>query len=433
MDPNQLFALALPLPHPWTVTSSALEGKPKKLTLTVDLVEGTRQLPCCGCGGQSRIHDRRERRWRHLNFWQYETELVARVPRTNCAKCGVHQVEVPWARPGSGFTLLFEAWALLLAREMAVSEAAETLGIVDTRLWRLLTHHVDKAHATTDWSGLERTGMDESERSGDSLPQAARRASAARQTSRRKGHCYVTCFVDLDCGNLLYMTEGRDAATVASFAKELIEHQSSPEAIKEVAMDMSPAFQRGVEDHLPEALKIFDRYHVMALAGKATDEVRKEVAREEGGLEKGAMWSLRGNKDRLTEAQREQRARICREYAKLGRALSWRECLADTWRYATREDAEVHLEMVCSWGRRCRLEPIKKLCATLKRHWDGILDYYRNSTTSGVMEGLNSRLQLARKRARGYRNWKNFRTIAYWIAGGLNPATGLPNPLPQRF
>jgi len=395
------------------VTSSSLDGKPKKLTIVVDLKEGTKQLSCPCCGEQSRIHDRRKRRWRHLNFWQYETEIVAPVPRTNCTKCGVRQVEVPWARPGSGFTLLFDAWALLLVDEMAVSAAAKTLGIHDTRLWRLLNHYVNKAHSEADWSEVERVGVDE--------------------TSRRKGHRYVTCFVDLASGFLLYMTEGRDAATVERFTLQLPEHQSSAEAIKEVAMDMSQAFQSGVNQHLPNAKKVFDRYHVMALAGNATDEVRREVAREEGGLEKGAMWSMRGNKERLSAKQLEQRERLCRQYAKLGRALSWREFLADTWRYATREEAEEHLQAVYSWGRRCRMEPIKKLCATLKRHWDGILDYYNHWTTSAVMEGLNSRLQLARKRARGYRNWKNFRTIAYLIAGGLKPGIGLPNPLPTSF
>jgi len=395
------------------VTSSSLDGKPKNLTIVVDLKEGTKQLSCPCCGEQSRIHDRRKRRWRHLNFWQYETEIVASVPRTNCTKCGVRQVEVPWARPGSGFTLLFDAWALLLVDEMAVSAAAKTLGIHDTRLWRLLNHYVNKAHSEADWSEVERVGVDE--------------------TSRRKGHLYVTCFVDLASGFLLYMTEGRDAATVERFTLQLPEHQSSAEAIKEVAMDMSQAFQSGVNQHLPNAKKVFDRYHVMALAGNATDEVRREVAREEGGLEKGAMWSMRGNKERLSAKQLEQRERLCRQYAKLGRALSWREFLADTWRYATREEAEEHLQAVYSWGRRCRMEPIKKLCATLKRHWDGILDYYNHWTTSAVMEGLNSRLQLARKRARGYRNWKNFRTIAYLIAGGLKPGIGLPNPLPQSF
>jgi len=395
------------------VTSSSLDGKPKKLTIVVDLKEGTKQLSCPCCGEQSRIHDRRKRRWRHLNFWQYETEIVAPVPRTNCTKCGVRQVEVPWARPGSGFTLLFDAWALLLVDEMAVSAAAKTLGIHDTRLWRLLNHYVNKAHSEADWSEVERVGVDE--------------------TSRRKGHRYVTCFVDLASGFLLYMTEGRDAATVERFTLQLPEHQSSAAAIKEVAMDMSQAFQSGVNQHLPNAKKVFDRYHVMALAGNATDEVRREVAREEGGLEKGAMWSMRGNKERLSAKQLEQRERLCRQYAKLGRALSWREFLADTWRYATREEAEEHLQAVYSWGRRCRMEPIKKLCATLKRHWDGILDYYNHWTTSAVMEGLNSRLQLARKRARGYRNWKNFRTIAYLIAGGLKPGIGLPNPLPTSF
>lgn len=413
MTPNQLFAQALPLGTPWIVTSSALEGEPKKLTLEVDFEQGVTSAACPECGASCRIHDRRERRWRHLNFWQYETELVARVPRTRCAKCGVHQVEVPWARPGSGFTLLFEAWSLLLVSEMPVSEAANTLGIHDTRLWRMLSHYVGEAHAQSDWSGVTRIGVDE--------------------TSRRKGHRYVTCFVDLDSANLLHMSEGKDAATVGRFASQLSEHQGSPSSIEEVAMDMSQAFQSGVQEFLPGACKVFDRYHVMALAGTALDQVRREVAHEEGGLEKGAMWSLRGNRDRLNAQQSEQRKRLCRQYSKLGRALSWREFLADTWRYAAREDAEEHLRAVYSWGRRCRLEPIKRLCATLKRHWDGILDYYHHWTTSAVMEGLNSKLQLARKRARGYRNWKNFRTIAYWIAGGLKPATGLPNPLPQRF
>ena len=324
----------------------------------------------------------------------------------------MRQVEVPWARRGSGFTLLFESWALLLVEEMAVSAAAKTLGIHDTRLWRLLTYYVEKAHSAEDWSKIDRVGVDE--------------------TSRRKGHCYVTCFVDLESGRLLHMTEGHDAATIESFALQLSEHQSNVEAIKEVAMDMSKAFQSGVAQHLTNAKKVFDRWHVTSLAGKAMDEVRRNVAQEEGGLERGSMWSMRGNKERLSAKQLKQRERLCRQYSKLGRALGWRDFLGDTWRYATREEAEEHLKAVYSWGRRCRLEPIKKVCATLKRHWDGILDYYNHWTTSAVMESLNSRLQLARKQARGYRNWKNFRTIAYLIAGGLKPRIGLPNPLPTR-
>ncbi len=140
------------MPHPWTVTSSSLEGQSKKITLVADLKERSKRLSCPCCGEQSRIHDRRKRRWRHLNFGQYETEIVTPVPRTNCTKCGVHQVDVPWARPGSGFTLLSEAGALLLVDEMSGNAAAKILGIQDTRLGRLLRHYADKTHSEADGS-----------------------------------------------------------------------------------------------------------------------------------------------------------------------------------------------------------------------------------------------------------------------------------------
>jgi len=401
------------LGHPWKVTESRFEGDPKRLSIAVDLEEGTGRLPCPECGSQCPIHDRLERRWKHLNFWQYETELSARVPRVKCDKCGVHQVEIPWARSGSGFTLLFEAMTLLLAGQMPVSEAAKMVCEHDTRLWRIIRHYVDKAHGQSDWSKVKRVAVDE--------------------TSRRKGHRYVTNFVDLDTGRLLFMTEGKDAATVKAFASQLPEHQSKASNIKEVAMDMSKAFQSGVETHLPEALKVFDRYHVMVLAGEAVDAVRKEVAHETGGLERGALWVLRGNAGRLSEEKIAQRKRLCREHGKLGRAVALREFLADTWKYSDRDLGEAHLEAVVSWAARCRMEPFKKLARTLRKHWEGILNYYHHWTTSAVIEAINGKLQLARRCARGYRNLENFKAIAYWIAGDLRPASGLPNPVPQTF
>ena len=413
MTPNDLFSQALPLESPWKVIESKFEGDPRQLRIVVELEEGTKLMPCPECGGQCRIHDRKQRRWRHLNFWQHQTELTALVPRVKCEKCGVRQVDVPWARSGSGFTLLFEAMALLLVQQMSVSEAAATVGVHDTRLWRIVHHYVGKAHEGSDWSELKRVGVDE--------------------TSRRKGHHYVTNFVDLDTGNLLFMTKGKDGATVEQFALQLPGHHALAEAIKEVAMDMSQGFQSGVKAHLPDAKIVFDRYHVMALAGEALDKVRKEVSQEVGGLEKGAMWSLRGNVGRLSTESRKQRERLCRDYTKLGRGMAIKEFLADTWKYTDRELAEEHLRAVVSWMARCRLESFKELGKTIKKHWNGILNYYNNWTTSGIMEGINSKLQLARRRARGYRNIDNFRAIAYWIAGDLRPAANLPNPIPAPF
>jgi len=396
------------------VSESRFEGNPKRLILTVDLEQGPHQFDCpdCSTSGCS-VHDRRERTWRHLNFWQYETELTAKVPRIKCSECGVRQVAVPWAREGSGFTLMFEAMAMRLISEMPVSAVAELMGEHDTRLWRIINHYVSIAHRQSDWSQVTHIAVDE--------------------TSRKKGHSYVTNFIDTKTGKLLFLTVGKDANCVRAFAEALREHGGDPANIREVAMDMSPAFQKGVREYLPNAKPVFDRFHVMMMAGEALDAVRKEVIRQEGPLEKGALWALRGNAGRLSVERQSLRERLCRQYGKLGRAMGLREHLQDLWKYASRELAGEHLDAWMSWARRCRMSPFKRLAKTLRKYREGILDYYLNWTTSAAIESVNGRLQLARKRARGYRNPDNFRSIAYWIAGDLEPTTQLPSPLPAHF
>lgn len=413
MDSNELFEQALPLGHQWKVSRNQFEGNPKKLILHVGIKEDTTQMacPCCdekGCA----IHDKLERRWRHLNFWQYETELIAQVPRVKCKECGVHQVKVPWAREGSGFTLLFEAMAMRMSAEMSVSQVGRIMGENDKRIWTIIHHYVDKAREKSCWDEVKRIAVDE--------------------TSRRKGHKYVTVFYDLESKSLLFMTLGKSAGTIGEFAKQLVDYHGSVENIEEIAMDMSKAFQRGALQYLPDAKKVFDHFHVMQLAGDAFDEVRKSVAREAGGLGKGVYWALRGNAKRLSDKALQIRKQICAEYGKIGTAMNLKEFLQEMWWYDTREDAEKHFECFYSWARRCRLEPFKKLANTLKKHLNGILEYYKNWTTSAAIECLNGKLQLARRRARGYRNFKNFRAISYWIAGNLRPIIGLPNPLPVQ-
>lgn len=81
-----------------------------------------------------------------------------------------------WARPQSGSTSLFEAFALTLAREMPVSKIAESVGEHDTRIWKIFHFHISKAYASKDFSGLTHVGVDE--------------------TSSRKGHKYVSIFAD---------------------------------------------------------------------------------------------------------------------------------------------------------------------------------------------------------------------------------------------
>ncbi len=146
MNPEALFAVALGITPPWEVVGVEFSQENKRLDIRIDFPRGA-QFACPVCGASAPVHDTTEKTWRHLNFFQYEAYLTARVPRVKCPNtgCGVKQIQVHWARPGSGFTLLFEALVMALVREMPVKIAAALLGEHDTRIWRVLDHYVHSA------------------------------------------------------------------------------------------------------------------------------------------------------------------------------------------------------------------------------------------------------------------------------------------------
>lgn len=410
MAVEHLFTQALGLTSPWKVVSTDFDPVGKSLELGIDFERGAR-FADPETGELCPVHDTVQRSWEHLRFFEHRTTIRARVPRIKTPSGAVTTVEVPWAKPNGGFTLLMEAFLLTMAKVLPVAEVARQTAVSEDRIWHLIRTRVDDAWKQTDWSSVERLGVDE--------------------TATRRGHKYGTVFVEIEgvetsrghgaakAARLLFFTQGKDKETFTEFAAELSRRGVSADQIQEIAMDMSRAFIAGAGEHFPDAQLCFDRFHVMKLCGEAIDKVRKEVANENGGLPKGAMWALRGNPENLKEEQRQLRDEICKQHSKIARCLSIREFLADMWNYQTATDAEEHFNAVVSWCSRSRLEPFVKLGRTLKRHRDGILGYFKNYTTSAAIEAINGLLQLARCRARGYRTFRNFQAIAYWIAGDL--------------
>lgn len=393
MNANTLFGMALGLGNGWKVVNSEMDVEGKHLKLWLDFEVGS-QFACAKCGEWCAVHDTVEKKWRHLNFWQHETTLIARVPRTVCDEDGVLLTEVPWARSGSGFTLMMEAMILLLCQQMPVSAAARQLGETDQRLWRVLDHYVSAAHAAKDWSGVRRVMIDE--------------------TSTKKGHNYATNFMDADSNDLLFTVEGKGQETIGAFAVEMARHGARPEQITEIIMDMSRAFVAGAQKHFPAARVIFDHFHIMKMAGEALDEVRKELAGEGADL-KGSIWALRGNEWTRTEQQLHNRQKFVHNYPVLGRALGLRESLQDM----LADGEEDGLKWWCGWADRSRLQPFRKLSKTIKSHWQGILAFMETRLTNAAMEAVNGILQIAKRMARGFRNFRYFRIAAYLKAGGL--------------
>ena len=411
MSVEHLFTQALGLGSPWNVVSSNFDPLAKSLELVIDFERGAR-FADPATGDLCPVHDTVQRSWEHLKFFEHRTTIHARVPRIKAPSGSVTTVEVPWAKPHGGFTLLMEAFLLAMAKVLPVAEVSRQTSVSEDRIWRLIRSRVDEAWKRTDWSSLERLGVDE--------------------TSTRKGHKYGTVFLQIEgkettrgrgaakAARLLFFTPGKDQQTFTQFAAELARRGVPASQINEIALDMSRAFIAGAGEHFPNAQLCFDRFHVMKICGEAIEEIRKEIVREHGGLPRGAMWALRGNPENLKEEQRQLRAQICKEHGKIARALSIKEFLADMWNYQLREDAEEHFKSVISWCVRSRMKPFVKLGHTLKRHIDGILGYFKNYTTSAAIEAVNGLLQLARRRARGYRTFRNYQAIAYWIAGDLD-------------
>lgn len=412
MDQNSLFEIGLGLATPWKVVRSGLEdcsAQSKILYVDIDFEEGSK-FPCPICSKPSAVYDSEVKRWRHMNFWQHATYLSARVPRVECPEHKVRQVQVPWARAESGFTMMFEAFVMALVKEMPVSAVGVLVGEHDTRLWRVVRHYVGEAHAAQRWSEIRAVAIDE--------------------TATRKGHRYATVVVEIDLelkreARLLFMTPERTAASVGQFVEAMDAHGASAQQVQVAAIDMSAAYQKGVAEHLPQAQVVFDPFHVMKLAGDAIDGVRREL-RAQGADVKGAMWALRGNWENLKQDQRELRLALCARHKALGRALALRESLQETWHWPDAASAALHLKGWCSWAARSRLAPFQKLARTIKAHWDGILAFYPNRVTSAAIEAINGIIQTARRRARGFRNFLNLQAICYWMAGRLT----LPIPSP---
>ncbi|CAM5780972.1 ISL3 family transposase [Castellaniella caeni] len=395
-----VFTQALGLTPPWEVERVELKPEQSRIDMFIIYSSNVGQCPVCGAKDQP-VHDHRARTWQHLHFFQFEAFVHCDAPRIACTNCSkTTQVGVPWARPGSHFTLMFEALALTLAREMPVAVCAKTLGCSQNALWRLIDAHTTRARARESHAGVRELGIDE--------------------TACRRGHDYVTLVHDLAERRLLFATPGRGAQTLARAASDLRAHGGDPDAIELICMDMSGGFKKGAALYLPNAAIAFDRFHVIQLANAAVDEVRREEATYEPHLRRTRWIWLKDtrhwNQDQGAQARRLNAMRL-----QTARAWRVKEALRDIYRRRPATDqAASELSRWMSWARRCRLEPMKRLAATIKAHWAGVLHAFGAAHRhTGYVEAVNSLVQAAKARARGYATTSHFIAMCYLIAGKL--------------
>jgi transposase len=411
MQMNELFRVALGLDKPWTVGKIEFSMENNQLDLWLDFPPASK-FPCPQCGrADCGVYDSSERTWRHLNFFQHKTLLHARQPRIECPDHGVKTVEVPWARPGAGFTLLMEAFILVLVQGgMTPAQAGRLIDEHDTRLWRVLQHYVDKARAEADFSEVTTIGVDE--------------------TSRSKGHNYITVFMDLeeDRRRVLFATEGKDADTVKRFRQDLEAHGGKADQVQEACLDMSAAFIRGLKDELPEAKLTFDNFHLMQLLTTAVDDTRREEQRTHPEL-KGTRYVWLKNEWNHTDKQAATFDLLRSSNLATARATHIKSVFQDLFVCDSVEEAEPLLKRWYFWATHSRIGPVIKAAKTIKEHWAGVLRWFVSRISNGVLEAINSLIQSAKAKARGFRNSRYLITMVYLIAAKLDfklPDLGYP-------
>lgn len=402
MNENELFQVALGLLPPWLVDRCTFEQADGRLDIHLDFPRGSVfSCPVCQAAG-CKAYDTDTLTWRHLNFFQHQTFLHARTPRVECSRCGIHRVAVPWARPDSGFTLLFEALVMLLAKSMPVLAVGRVVGEHDTLIWRIVTHYVDAARAQADHSSVTQVGVDE--------------------TASRRGQNYVSLFVDLPQRKVLFVTPGKEASTVAAFASDLKVHGGDPQAVTEVSADMSQAFFKGITTSLPNAAVTFDKFHVVSLVNHAVEQVRRLEQKDRPELS-GSRYVWLKNPGNLTDKQKQQLDAfdLPHSHLKTARAYQIRLAFQDLFTQ-TPDEAESYLNQWFFWATHSRIQPIIDVAKTIRRHQDGILRWFTSRINNGILEGINSLVQAAKAKARGYRSNRNLATIIYLIAGKLDLA-----------
>jgi len=407
---NQLFEAALGIKAPWFVQAIDFDAARRRLIVRVDFVPGTR-FAHPKASGQHKVHDTQIKQLRHLNFFQHECHLEVRVPRVRLPDGKVALVEPDWVGQLAGFTLLFEALVLMLAQQMPFAAVARIVGETWHRVHAICARYVDLAVERADLSALDAVALDE--------------------TSYKRGHNYLTLAADADARRVVFVTEGRDAATVAALAQHLRDHNADPENIASVSIDMSPAFIKGVTDTLPNARITFDKFHVIAHASQAVDKMRRREQRTDPTL-KGLRWPLLKDRSRLSTEQASDLDRLVAQFTTKRTARAWlyREQLRDI---LNRKQINVVSTMLARWCTnvmRSKVDPMKEVAAMIRKHFDGIVAWTQTRRTNGFIEAINGLFQAAKRKARGYTRFNTMRTVIFLLAGKLDFSSINPHAAP---
>jgi transposase len=397
------YGLLLGVKSPWEVRGVKLDMAGRRVEIGLEWAMGN-TVACPECGQQCTVADHApERTWRHLDTMRFETLIRARVPRSRCPQDGVKTISVPWAEPGSRFTLLFEGFALeVILACRSLTQACDLLGLDWDAVQRVMDRAVKRGLERRELEGLAHVGIDEK--------------------SFRSGQSYISLLTDLDGRRVLEVIEGCDQKTAEALWQSLPEEQRR--GIEAVALDMAPAFIAASRAAVPQAELVHDKFHVAKHLNEAVDTVRRQEHKELMAQGDETLKSTRQlwlfNPVNFSDEQAADFEQLKYSGLKVARAWAIKELFTKLWDYCYEGAARKFFKSWYGWAARSKLKPIIQTAKMIKRHLEDILTYLRHPITNAVTEGLNSKIQAIKSNARGFRSFENYRTRILFFCGKLS-------------
>lgn len=402
-DLNQHYALLLGLKSDWLVQSVDLDLEAQRVEIRL---QHNPDEPCCcpDCGQACPLKDHTEERtWRHLDTMQFETVIKARIPRTNCAEHGVHNVHIPWAEPHGRFTLLFEAFAIrVLKASSSIEKGRRLLGLGWEAAQRIMNDAVERGLERRDLEEIKHVGIDEK--------------------NFGKGHDYVSVMTDIDGGRVLEVVPERTQEAADSLWKTLSDEQR--EQVEAVAVDMWVAFVNSAEEHVPHADIVHDRFHIAKHLNEAVDQVRRaeHKALKKEGDERltGSRYLWLAREENLSDENAAAFEDLKESKLKTSRGWALVDLFRDFYEQRSERQGRAFFKDWYAWASRCRLKPMVKVAKMIKRHFERIVTWFTHRISNASSEGFNSLIQALKSAARGFRNFENYRTRILFFCGHLN-------------
>lgn len=406
---NEHYRQLLRLPKPWKVTAVEKDLGRERVTVCVRWPEQA-AVACPQCGKKCGMYDRMaERTWRHLSVMQYTLELKCAVPRCDCPEHGVKTIAVPWAEPGSRFTVHFEAYAVAVIEACrSLTQAADLLRLHWDSVQRIIERAVERGLERRTTEGIRQVGLDEK--------------------SFRRGQRYISLMTDLKQQRVLEVVSGRDTEQAVALWKTLPEEQRK--TVEAAAMDMGANFVAATRIAAPQASIVHDRFHVAKHLNEAVDQTRRQEAAklaEKGDetLKKTRYLWLHGT---VPEKHQATFVDLLEMNLKTSRAWLYKEQMVEFW---GQPDAAAGERFFSQWYRtvmRSRLPKVKAVAKTLKSHLVNLLTYFQHRITNAITEGFNSKIQAIKADARGFRRFENYRARILFFCGKLDLMPTLLSP-----